>query len=944
MMRKIRILSALLTVLMVFGIFGTFMVPTVDAAEPVVRAPISDDDQKRMKDMELYLTSPNGQYELYMDEATGNFAYVCVPTGNVSFSTPSVSGRNTSAYKATVLLSYKSRTGYYNNTVTTLNSFDNASELGQVTVKRIKNGIRVEYTLGEEPTVYYIPLVIDKDRFEELILNKITTDRDKSIVTVRYNLYDVTGLDPNSDKYKGYVTACPQCVNGPVYMLNSSVTSTSSAAKNIAGVLEKYTDYSYEEYQYDSNKHGVEGTVGKTAVFRMALEYKLDDSGLSVSLPGESLAFDADAYTITAIDILPYFDSADKQQSGYAFVPDGSGAIIEFEDAIYQGRILTIQNNLYGIDYATHVLKGSTREVFRLPVFGLVKDDLETGAREGFVAIITEGEAMGSITARCEGNSSGKVHAAWATLNPFVTDQYNLNYGADFPITLVSDRRYTGDFTVKFIMLQDEEKIAEAGLTDTYRASYVGMADAYRDYLLDLGVLTDLTTATSIPLFIETFGSVKYDDKILSFPVEIDLPLTTFEDVQSMWLRLHDEAGIDNVSFILTGFANGGIMRPKYPSSLKWTSALGGKSGLKDLLTFAQANNFDIYPNFDFLYSQNRNSNGLNYKYHAGRMIDNRYITKREYNPATQTFSMSNSTGVSITAAAYDELYSKLLKQYSKYEFTTISVMTLGTGLNSDFNDDAPYNREESKMFTEQVLERMASDYKVLVSGGNSYTLPYASAIVELPTDSSLLLAGSESVPFVGMVLHGYKTATGEILNTAGDTDYAVMKAIESGVGAYFQLSYQNVHHLKDYVYLSQYYAVDFQNWYEEMVEIYNEINNNIGSLQNVLITNHEFLTGTRIVTEEELEAGIDYVTEVDNRIAHVEYGNNTSFILNYNYNFGVKVVYEGMEISIPALCYVKIVEDNGTYISNFGGDALITVKYNGTTYTIGAGETVQIH
>jgi hypothetical protein len=238
----------------------------------------------------------------------------------------------------------------------------------------------------------------------------------------------------------------------------------------------------------------------------------------------------------------------------------------------------------------------------------------------------------------------------------------------------------------------------------------------------------------------------------------------------------------------------------------------------------------------------------------------------------------------------------------------------------------------------------MADDYKVLVSGGNYYTLPYASVVVDLPTDSSLLLAGSESVPFVGMVLHGYKTATGEILNSAGDTDYAVMKAIENGVGAYFQLSYQNVHHLKDYMFLSQYYAVDFQNWYDEMIEIYRELNNNIGSLQNVQITNHEFLSGTRIVTAEELEAGIDYVTEVDTRIAHVDYGNHTSFILNYNYNFGVTVTYEEMDISIPALCYVKIVENNGTYVSNFGGDELITIKYNGTTYTIGAGETVQIH
>ncbi|MBO5109612.1 MAG: hypothetical protein J6D21_02740 [Clostridia bacterium] len=950
-MRKIRILSALLTVLMVFGIFGTFATPTVEAAEPVVRAELSAADQKRVDGMELYLTSPNGQFELYMDPESADFAYVCVPTGEVMFSTPgNLTGKAsaTATYRSTVLINYKDIWG--NNDV--LNSYEDAYELGQINIKRVKTGVRVEYTMGEEPTVYYIPVVIDKDRFEQLVLDKITNATDKRRVSIRYNLYDVTGLDPESDKYKGYVSKCPQCVNGPVYMLSTAVDATSDVAKQISDLLAKYTDYSYEDYQYDATKHNVTGTIGNTPVFRFALEYKLDNTGLEVNLSGGSISFDENLYTLKSIDILPYFGAAARNQTGYTFVPDGSGAITYFEDAVYQNKPLSINGSLYGIDYATHILKGSTREIFRLPVFGLVKDTVETDdegnsvtSRGGFVAIITAGEAVGTISATCEGTATGRAHSVWASVCPMTFDEYNLNWDADFPITIQSDRRFTGDFTVRYSMLHDEAKAAAANIADPYRASYVGMADAYRDYLIDTGVLSDVTTATSVPLFIEAFGSVKYDDKILTFPIEIDLPLTTFEDVQTMWTRLHDGSGIENINFILTGFANQGIMRQAYPSSLKWISALGGKSGIRDLISFADEHSFNLYPNFNYAYSQNRNSKGLNYKYHAGRMIDNRYITKREYDPATQTFVSNNSTGVSISASVYDELYTKFLKQYSKYDFSTIGVMTLGTALNSDFDDEEPYNREDSKMFTVNVLEKMASEYEVLVSGGNAYTLPYASVVVELPTDSSLLLAGSESVPFAGMVLHGYKTTTGEVLNSAGDTDYAVMKAIESGVGAYFQLSYQNVHHLKDYVFLSQYYAVDFQNWYDEMVEIYKELNNNIGTLQSTVITDHEFLSGYRIVTEEEAEAGIDYVTEVDNRIARVEYGGNTSFILNYNYNFGVTVTYEDMEIDIPALCYVKIVEGaDGHSISNFGGDELITVDYNGTTYTIGAGETLKIN
>ena len=377
---------------------------------------------------------------------------------------------------------------------------------------------------------------------------------------------------------------------------------------------------------------------------------------------------------------------------------------------------------------------------------------------------------------------------------------------------------------------------------------------------------------------------------------------------------------------------------------MKWTSALGGKSGLNDLITFADLNGFKIYPNFNFVYSQRRNSSGLSYKYHAAKTIDGRYATKREYDPASQSFVRSSSSGVAIAASVYEELYAKFLKQYSKYDFTTLGVMTLGSDLNSDFDDEDPYHREDSKQFTVELLEQMASEYDLLVAGGNAYTLPYASTIVNLPTDSSLMRAASESVPFAGIVLHGYKTITGEILNSAGDTDYAIMKAIESGVGAYFQLSYQNVHHMKDYLDLARYHAVDFQNWYDEMVEIYHELNNCIGSLQGTVISDHEFLSGYRMATDAEIEAGIDYRQEVDTRIARVEYGNCTSFILNYNYDFGVVAEYEGMEISIPALAYVKIVESDGYSISNLCSETAITVKYNGTTYTIEYGATVKIN
>ena len=87
---------------------------------------------------------------------------------------------------------------------------------------------------------------------------------------------------------------------------------------------------------------------------------------------------------------------------------------------------------------------------------------------------------------------------------------------------------------------------------------------------------------------------------------------------------------------------------------------------------------------------------------------------------------------------------------------TGISVSTLGSDLNSDFNEDDPYNREESKEFVRDLLAKMKNDFgKVMVSGGNSFVLPYVDYILDVPLDSSQYLKSSNAIPFVGMVLHG---------------------------------------------------------------------------------------------------------------------------------------------------------------------------------------------
>ena len=125
---------------------------------------------------------------------------------------------------------------------------------------------------------------------------------------------------------------------------------------------------------------------------------------------------------------------------------------------------------------------------------------------------------------------------------PRPKDTYNLkdaiSVGANTTWTVTSARKYVGNYKIRYIMLSDDEVAAESGVTDYYECSYMGMAKACRDYWEEKGILNRLTEADveeDIPLYIETFGTLETVEKILSVPVNVMTPLTTFEDIKTMY-------------------------------------------------------------------------------------------------------------------------------------------------------------------------------------------------------------------------------------------------------------------------------------------------------------------------------------------------------------------------------------------------------------------------
>lgn len=914
---------------------------------------IIDTEEEKLETMDCRLEKDG--YRLYVDAYSGEVAVECIDSGEIMFTNPYNLSQTTANWATKIellsqlVVNFKDittgqTTTYHSGTWAVGKAYTDKGvtvadeeeiEASQIVVRNIKNGLRVEYTIGREQSKMLVPRVITKEAYEtkilapllealevfrqEVIAQKLaegmSQTRAESAAEAEYNikygkfkfykLYDPATY--SADEFKVLQQKVGFSSTQACYILEPDLKST-ERARIEQRVKQFIPAYTYEELDSDHLTMGYVDQDKNPPLFNMALEYTLDSQGLSVRLPANGISFNESLYELLSVEILPYMGAGFNKNGGYTFFPDGSGTLFDFEQIANLGTNMTVTGKVYGQDFAYHTISGAHQETIRYPVFGIVEEE-ETFVRDpysgepvidrenststntvfkmttqnrGFVAIVEDGDAMMELVASHETTTSG-FNTVKMRVYPRPQDTYNvadaISVGSNDTWTVVSSRKYTGSYKIRYIMLTPEDTAPDT--IETFDASYVGMAMAYRKYLENKGTLTKLTAAdidaNNIPMFIETFGSMQTTERFLSIPVDVMTPLTTFEDIKLMYQDL-SAVGVGNLNFILTGFTSGGMTRPTVPYNLSWEGVLEQSAQTdkeagyanRENMTFAElvafsqdeAHAFGLFPDFDFAFVKNDVwFDGLSLDQHAVKTIDDRYTSKREYSATKQTYI--SHFELALSPAYFNHFYDKLTQNFKNYlgygegeKAPGISVSTLGTYLNSDFDEEEPYNRADAKAFTIYAFEHFANNYeKVMTAGGNAYSWKYVDYITDIALDSSRYSDSAASVPFLGMVLHGYVEFAGSPINMEGNLDYAILKTIESGAGLQFILSYRNTQNLKENDLLSQYYSINYEIWKEDVASIYNEVNSILKDLQTSTIEEHTFIDGVRVPDNDELRA-----------------------------------------------------------------------------------------
>ncbi len=582
----------------------------------------------------------------------------------------------------------------------------------------------------------------------------------------------------------------------------------------------------------------------KLAALNMAfeMEYRLLDDGLEVTIPDESIK-EAGAVKLVSLEVLPFFHAGKETDKGAVFLPDGSGVLMNFREK-HPKYFSGYSQSVYGPDHAFKAdefsditpiwrLAKPPKELVALPVFGSYHID------SAFLGIITEGEEDAIINGTPAGIRNIPLYRTSAE---FVYRKLDVIFiGNSGQIPLFQGKKTEGDRKVRYVLLEDQE------------SNYVGMAKAYRDYLIkEKGVKP--IVQENMPMNVNLLGGILRKEVIGSDFIK----MTTFEQVRSI-IDEFTGKGVSNLALTLNGWSKDGLYGNQ-PEHFPIEKKLGGSSGLKKLASYAKEKGVSLYLRTNYV-RPFASSDGFTAKKDAIRGIDREVMESYDtwvsdgYNNRQKMFYFMKPERV-FNKHIMDEL-----KDFADLGISGVSFDYLGETIYSDMDPKTLAGRKQ----TAAVWENTLKAYKGKLGGtavdyGFAYTLGNVERIDNAPMDSSHFVYTDETVPFYQIVLHGLVPYTAKPSNLRDDSRKEFLRAVEYGALPSYELTYESTGKLLRTI-EDRLFSSNYSSWLPSIVEEYRQFTDIYKQIGNQTIANHE---------------------RISQMVYRTSYANGTQIIVNY--------------------------------------------------------------
>ena len=594
--------------------------------------------------------------------------------------------------------------------------------------------------------------------------------------------------------------------------------------------------------------------------FVIPVQYVLEEDCLAASIISEGIEEevwedpDTDPekkQSVMNVALLPFMGAAGSDDEGYLIIPDGSGALIHFNNGRTGAAIY--QQDVYGRDDALTIRKAATTTYdVNMPLFGIVRNG------RALMAVVENGDYQAQLNAMVNGQLTGYSNAYFAV--QYIHMEANtIMPGSEHSTDVMlptNTFRDMGNFTVRYYPLAAEN------------ATYADVAAAYR---AQLGLKESIADAATQQL--EMVASIPSIDTFLGVPYESVRVLTSYEQA-AQTLRDFAAEGLNDLTLRYTGWSKQSV-RGKMVTGLDLDNRLGGKKAFDGLRQAVKETGAEMVLAVDLI-DIYEDGNGYWSLFAATDSVNSTAKQVPEFLQSTGYQDPEGKPWYLLSPDKVPEAARKLAENLSG-QVDGVSLSMLGNTVYSSFGKTG-ISRTSAGMYWQQALETLSGKIQTLsAKTASAYAFPYIEQVDATPCASSRFEVTDMEIPFYQMVTHGAMVLYTEPANEDGNVRKALLRAIEYGMYPSWRVI------AGDTALLS---GTDYASWHAASLDAWREEIKNtaawmapLGVYAGMQMTGHEQVTATLSVTT---------------------YANGDMVLVNYGSEDA-----EHLGVTVPALGYV---------------------------------------
>lgn len=561
----------------------------------------------------------------------------------------------------------------------------------------------------------------------------------------------------------------------------------------------------------------------------VTMKVVLTEDGIDVSIPESGITEkEKSKYTLLSIYAFPFMDAnRGHDQNGYLFVPDGSGALIRTSVATISTE--PYEKQIYGSDlglgnYNSKSDQGMLldAESIYVPVYGVIQNINKSGV----AVIIEDGDEYANIVAYASGITTD---FNFITAKFLVRQNYQMKVSqSGETVSMIQKERNHFDINVSYNFLSGD------------KADYVGIAECYREYLIETKALSlQKLDNKDIPLKLEFIVSEQKDGLLGKSTVA----MTSADELDVILTDLMN-SGVKNIQVVLRGVGKAGSSGAA-PTLFTFESETGSKKEWEALIQKYDKFGIDIALYCDFTRGY-EDMDGYSNKDRAQSISK---VLLQNYDNGRFTYLSPAFTANALVEFAKDA---------TTIGVDNLAVDAIGKNLYSNWNSQGPLTRAEAKNVLSAVN---TEDTQLSLYTPNAYMFSVTDAAYDVPTSSSGYYIFTDTIPFLQIVLKGCVDIYGTGFNFHANADTDMLRCIEYGLYPSYYLTKESTIEMIDTA-SSWLYTSEYDQWRESILTEYAKMNSVMESVKGATITER---------------------TVVADGVIKVEYSNGKSIVVNYN-------------------------------------------------------------